>query len=51
MLTEFRCCAFQPTLLCEPLDFSKKPFVMMVIGVLLIYGFPDLVTWLPRQMK
>jgi C4-dicarboxylate transporter, DctM subunit len=26
-------------------------FVMMVIGVLLIYAFPDLVGWLPRQMK
>ncbi len=26
-------------------------FVMMVIGVLLIYWFPELVTWLPRQMK
>ena len=26
-------------------------FLMMVIGVLLIYWFPDLVTWLPRQMK
>ncbi len=26
-------------------------FAMMMIGVLLIYWFPDLVTWLPRQMK
>lgn len=25
-------------------------FVMMVIGVLLIYWFPDIVSWLPRQM-
>jgi len=26
-------------------------FVMMMIGVLLIYAFPELVAWLPRQMK
>ena len=26
-------------------------FLMMVIGVLLIYWFPELVGWLPRQMK
>jgi TRAP-type C4-dicarboxylate transport system permease large subunit len=26
-------------------------FLMMVVGVLLIYWFPELVTWLPRQMK
>jgi tripartite ATP-independent transporter DctM subunit len=26
-------------------------FVMMVIGVLLIYWFPELVTWLPQRMK
>jgi TRAP-type C4-dicarboxylate transport system permease large subunit len=26
-------------------------FLMMVIGVLLIYWFPELATWLPRQMR
>src|SRR5690606_30156838 len=26
-------------------------FALMVIAVLLIYAFPDLVTWLPRQMR
>jgi TRAP-type C4-dicarboxylate transport system permease large subunit len=25
-------------------------FVMMVIGVALIYAFPQIVTWLPKQM-
>jgi hypothetical protein len=26
-------------------------FALMVIAVLLIYAVPDLVTWLPRQMR
>jgi TRAP-type C4-dicarboxylate transport system permease large subunit len=26
-------------------------FVLMVVAVLLVYVFPELVTWLPSQMK
>jgi len=26
-------------------------FIMMVMAVLVLYAFPDIATWLPRNMK
>jgi len=26
-------------------------FLLMIVAVVVIYAFPDIVTWLPRNMK